>query len=869
MSDFTSANRLTPSYNSLGLSKYFTLPSQTVSWSKKQTDKWQEECMGFFVSAFLSGSYRRQEKRINYKLINGEFDFASYKDSIRPVYANGEYGDVPNELVHYPICNLPLKELWGTETNRPFNFRVKDQSEGATNEFLRAKTDALSQSCFARIAEEFKATKGIDIQSEEGQSQTPQQIQDYFSRKYNTTTEIAGNKILQKVIKELQLKEKFQIGWKDATVVAEEFYWVGTLNNKLYCEVINPLNIVFDKSQDIRYLDEGEWVAHGEYMAPSQIVDRFRDSLTEENVVDIMAYASGEEKSGGATDATGIYSITTGNSLSNDIQLDYNMNTGIDRDSVLDPNEAVYEFSQYGSYNQYINKMRHILVVHGEWMGKRKLATLNFIDEQGMPQKTIIDGDIPLDQDMIDAGWTVEPFWINETYEGTQIGRNLVIDVRPKRNQHYSKTKLGSARLGYTGTIYNNRNAKPTSILDEMKEHNMLYNIVMRKLKEDFNSELGELLLMDPTQIPSKDGWDVEKWLWYIKETKIVFADPTKAKYNTGISTINASLGNSIQQKINMLEFLRNECWLMAGFSPQRLAAVNTNETATATNMALQKSYSQTEDYFRTHNNVKCRVLSLLLEEAKVAYASGLTDMLFLDDLSRDFISIDGEALSWSDLSVYITDSAQDEKVLEQIRSLGQAALQNGASLLDVADMMSTDSVAELKEKLQKIKEAGERMYQQKMEMEQKAMEDQKALEMEKMDREDINKQLDRENKLAVEELSIVGSIQLGTGNIDANENGVPDPVEMAALAMDQSQVSFDMAHKLKEHNFKASEANKKLKLEEKKLNLSEKQMRQDKELTDKETKQQNRMHKDNIEIAKKKLVVDRIKANKPSSSKK
>ena len=866
--------RTMPSYSpNGGIGFENNLPQQTVDWNVKmgtddEVTEWQQKCMGYFAGAFMSGSIRRNQKRINYKLVNGEFDFTDYKQVLRAVYdADSEYGEIPVEMKHYPICTLPLKELWGTEPMRPFNWRAKDQSEGATNEYLRAKTDMLQQYMMSKISQEFQL-KGIDISTPEGQQMIPKDIEAFFKRKFNTANEIVANKILKKLVTELNMKEKFQLGFKHATICAEEWYWVGTENENVVCEVVNPMNLVFDKSYDLKYLDEAEWVVRGEYMACSQIIDKFKQSLSIEDAEDIefMSWNNGTSSKRPNSHVTGIESIFTGNSLANDMFTNY-YPVDARTNEPLAPGELSFDFQ--GANNDtgtsFVNKSRHLLVIHAEWMSKRKVCKVQYVDEEGMPQSMLLDGEFKLDKKMKGEGWEVKYFYINEAWAGDQIGRNLILNVRPKSNQHTSLSSLGKARLGYTGTIYNNLNATPTSILDTMKLHQMMYNVLYRKWEEAVNSDLGQVFTVNLNQIPNKQDWNLDKWLWTLRELKIAVLDTTIDKSNTSFTGVNLSQLNSMSQLAEQLVYLRNECWLMAGFSPQRLSISNPSETATQSNTALSQSYAQTAYDFRIHDDVKTRVLNLLVNEAKVIYKKNKTLTYFLDDLSRDIIEIT-EDFSLAELQVYVTDSAQDQKILEALRSpqMIQAAMQNGAGLIDISTMLSTDSIAELNEKLQQIKDADEefknKQYQIEQEKIKQASEDAQAAR----DWLANENQLDREKDIYVAEIKAIGN--------DSMSTDVPDTAiiaETASLALEQSRLNYDIVNKSKELNIKDKDINTKRQLEHRKLDIEEKRLNVQNKQFNREQTQQDKKNKQDKKIAEQKLVVERIKARKKLSGSK
>src|SRR5690606_19133909 len=60
-------------------------------------------------------------------------------------------------------------------------------------------------------------------------------------------------------------------------------------HNSVEYKRISPKNIDYDKSPDTTYIEDGEWVVARYLMTPSDIVDRFYDSLEEHEVADLDA----------------------------------------------------------------------------------------------------------------------------------------------------------------------------------------------------------------------------------------------------------------------------------------------------------------------------------------------------------------------------------------------------------------------------------------------------------------------------------------------------------------------------------------------------------------------------------------------------
>ena len=119
--------------------------------------------------------------------------------------------------------------------------------------------------------------------------------------------------------------------------------------------------------------------------------------------------------------------------------------------------------------------------------------------------------------------------------------------------------------------------------------------------------------------------------------------------------------------------------------------------------------------------------------------------------------------------------------------------------------------------------ESQERMASQQAEL--KAQELQ--LEMEKLNREDVNRQLDRENRIQLETIRAMSYAQ----DQDINQNMIPDVLEQSKVALQQQKQTYEQVQKEREAQLKAQADNKKNEIERQKISLKEKELQTKKEI--------------------------------------
>jgi hypothetical protein len=98
---------------------------------------------------------------------------------------------------------------------------------------------------------------------------------------------------------------------------------------------------------------------------------------------------------------------------------------------------------------------------------------------------------------------------------------------------------------------------------------------------------------------------------------------------------------------------------------------------------------------------------------------------------------------------------------------------------------------------------------------------------MEKLNREDVNRQLDRENRIQLETIRAMSYAQ----DQDVNQNAIPDVLEQSKLALEQQKATYQQIQKEKEIRMKDQLEKRKVQVEKDKISLKEKELETKKEI--------------------------------------
>jgi len=814
----------------------YSFPQQRLSLKdkKKNKDAWGKNVLDeidkYNTSSF-DGRGDWERKRANYDLFNGKLSKNDFEYVCKP-YGDG-VGEMPAEMRHYDIMSPKLRVLFGEEIKRPFNFKVVSSNPDSISEKEREKARLLQQyvqqEIQQRIQQKIQEINLVDEQGnpQEGQDpeavqqqmqqvqqeMTPPEIEEYMKRTYQASREIMGSQMLAYLNKKLEIREKVNKGWKHALIAGEEIYWTGIVNGEPEIRVVNPLYFEYDKDPDLDYIQDGQWAKYVMRMTPGSVADVFGEYLTEQQIKDLYSDSS---------------HVGTSHPLGSDaFSYDYD-------DSLFDstfPLETDGDNTPDGS--------RYIKVVHCEWRSLRKIGFLKYLDENMEEQEMVVDEVYKFDKEVGDIAIKWE--WVPEIWEGTKIADDIYVNIQSKPNQYKDLDNLHQCKLGYVGVAYNNLNAESVSMIDRMKPYQYLYNIIMYRLELDLASDKGKKFLADINQIPSSMGIDMEKWLYYFDAMGMAFINPNEEGQRNKQSNFNQwqaidlTMSQTIQQKIQLLEYLEAQCGEVSGVTKQREGQVGPNELVGNTQQAVVQSSHITEEWFYRHNQLKSNLLEALIDTTKVAWSHSKPKKIqyVLDDMTTQLLYMEPADLIESNFGIFVSDSSKDQELFLMMRQLAHAALQNQqAELSDVVKMFSSESTSEIRTLLEK---AEDKRNQQQAQQAQQAQEAQMAqvqatqqIEAQKLELDKYKIDEDNATKIAVAEINSFRNQM----DQDSNDNGIPDQLEIEKLKLQAEQVTQ-----------KNEIENRKLDIKEEELNMKEK-TEKEKRKHEKEEKAKDRKEK-------------------------
>ena len=781
------------------------MPVQKIPMSKK-TEEWRKDCIDYFIgiSGFSSANTIPDEEELQtyYDLYNGIYNEKDLKYVTNPFNQDDGF---PAMAQDYNIIRPKIDLLLGEETKRPFNFKVCRTSDIAASEMQETAKQMLMNyvqaAMMAQMGPEEQARYQQALQS--GEIQTPEQIQKYLTQDYKDIAEVTAYHTLMYLIKKLNLPHEFLKGFKDGLCGGLEFYYVGIRNGDPFAERVNTIDFKYPAEEGVEFVDEASWCVRRIRTSWSALYDDYYDKLDEKQLNKLLEIIGQAPTAGYGPDTSPI---------------DYN-HIRLDR---------------YDTINGYMENrvLDDIILYHVCWKSCKKIGFVTIADpETGMPEEFEVDETYKETGNELAIEWK----WILETWEGYRTDEAddedaLYFGMQPVEYQFENGSTLNSAKLPYTGVAYSNTNTKAKSLVAVMKPLQYMYIILWYRLELAIARDKGKVPLVDVTTIPKSMGIDVDKWMHYLSALGVAFINPYEEGWDipgreggrpssfSNYTSLDLTMGNTISTYIGLLDKIEQMVSELSGITQQRQGAISSSELVGNVERSVVQSAHITEPWFWLHNQCKRRVLSMLLDTAKYTWKDTKQYLNYLlDDTTRAFIKMD-ENFSYEDFDIFVSDSTKDNQAIEQLKSLIQPAMQNGASLLDAAEILTMDNLSMIKNKLQEIE--AKRIEQQQALQEQEAQQQQQLVQMQNQVKEeelmlkeaelDLEKyKIDQDNatKITVAQLNAYRNAE----NMDQDANGVPDVIEIGKQEIErQKAVSDAQAKQMDLANKMRAEENKK-----------------------------------------------------------
>lgn len=697
------------------------IPQQRLSLSKK-TKKWREECIDAFINLSKFGlSERRNYLKTLYDYYNGEIDEQDYKYVLKPYGRSRE--NFPSKLRNYPIIKPIIDLLLGEKAKRPLNFSVAVKNSDVVSQKQKVKQELLFTTVQQMFLQELARLPGFE-QPEQGPPPIPKEIMEEFENTYTDNRAIKGQSAMNYIMQNEEVYDKFQKMFFHFLVAGECYTEKGVSNSETFYDVLNPLDIDFDKDPDIDFVEDGDWAIVRKFSHASTIIDRFGDQLTDAQI----------------------------------LELENPQQTSVD-------SYLLYRAEASGSDdNIYRNRLIECVTVY--WKSRKRIGFVTYIDSTtGAAEEFQVEEGYRMSPDLKEQGGKISYEWVNEVWQGTKIDGRFFADISPVSNQRISIDNPSRCKLPLNGRKYSDINSNNISLVSLGIPYQLNYNIFKYRMELAIARSKDIIAQFDINMIPKK--WDMDKFMYYVEGTGIAWVDYNKEGIQLSPqhqSVLDMSI-KTIGQYISLLESIMMEWEKISGVNRQRQGTIGAYEGKGSSQQAIMQSSHITEDLFRKFAQLEQRELQGLLDYSKEAWLTGKKATYVMPDMSTETLEIDALDHMESEYGIFVSNSGDDQSRLKEAKQLSQAMIQNGMPPSQVLDLLDTNNLASIKSKMRKAEKAG----QQLQKAQQEAAQQQDAMKMQMQQKSEqinlIEKEKDRQ--LEIEKALIAAEAKDSTDKIN------------------------------------------------------------------------------------------------------
>ena len=852
-----------------------TQPMQFLPKKKKDDDwaAWNLDWLEWQGMKQLKRNARRLMK--NYKLAKGIIDRTDYIVEEDPEYADlietlTKEDESALELKFYPIIPNVINVLVAEFAKRNTKVTFRTTDEISYNELLEQKRAMVEAKLLAdaqmRMAMQM-IEMGADPEDPEiQQAMQPEalkelpEIEQFFKKDYRSMLEEWAEHQMRVDVERFRMDELEERAFRDMLITDREF-WHFKMNDDDYdVELWNPVTTFYHKSPDVRYISQGNWVGKIDMMTVSDIIDKYGYLMTEAQMESLEAIyptraagypIGGQQNDGSYYDATKSHEWNTGQP-----GLAYRQFTSLYDGPTGGGDIVEWILSESEDFFDYRNTdMLRVSTIY--WKSQRKLGHLTRIDENGDVIQDVVDEMYKVTlkpiydtsvfknktKENLIAGEHIDWIWINEVWGGTKIGPNypaywgmnnyspdginpIYIGINKEKPgrvpfQFKGDATLYGCKLPVEGSVFSDRNARSTSLVDLMKPFQIGYNIVNNQIADILVDELGTVIMLDQNALPRHslgEDWgknNLAKAYVAMKDFQMLPLDTSITNTENALNfqhyqVLNLEQTNRILSRTQLANYFKQQAFEVIGVTPQRMGQQVEQATATGLRIATANSYAQTETYFMNHCDYLMPRVHQMRTDLSQYYHSTKPSVRLQYTTSADEkvnFEIEGSTFLLRDFNIFATTKANHRAVLEQLKQLAISNNTTGASIYDLGNIMKSESIAEVSHILKDTEEKQQQMRQQEMQQQQQLQQQQIQA---KQQEEQMKLQFEQEenDKERQKDLLVAQIRAAGYGSMqDINQNQMSDYQDALKDIRQSDEFQQQMDVKRESNNIKKAQS--------------------------------------------------------------
>jgi len=600
-------------------------PQQNIPESEKNKE-WYKKCL-LALYRGTRDNERFNNERLkayeNYDFYNGIFNSKQFK---HVTAINGL--TQPARLVNFPLIQPKLDLLAGELVSSDLTFTANVTNRNAIRKKTEEKISVTTEALLKPLREEIEQMLGAKLSPEELQQTIPPSIKELQSTPYRLNIERQIYAGVNYLLKKFDLKHVFKHGFYDLGITGKEFYRNIIEMNIPRSVKIDSRSMIYDIDTDTEFLHKSAYAGSENYYSVQEILDMHRDRI-------YMQYSKKEA-----------------DDMIDNIERLAQLNSATEQRGAFDGwNTDFFLETQNGNLK--------VGVVHIQWKGLKKFKYKrieNKFSPEDPYEKLVPDdyrarkGDVIITKPM------------SYVYEATMIGGKYLIDWREKPDQVRYEDNYFDTKLDYFGCIRNNFNGKTLSIVDALKNIQILYNIVHYHIELAIARSGGKSMVYDVSQKPS--NIPLNDIMYHAKNSGMIFINSAQEGLGSGFnqfSQVDFTLSQSVSQLVNLKMVLEDTADKLTGITASRSGITKSGDLVGVNERNVMQSSLLTAPYFEIHYKVVGDVIQDLADKLRFCVRRSEDDF-YVDVYGEEGVAImkiDREG-SYEQIGINIENSAKE-----------------------------------------------------------------------------------------------------------------------------------------------------------------------------------------------------------------
>lgn len=660
-------------------------PKQNIPKAQK-TEEWHKENIKAILKKAKSTTSvtERSKDFENYLLVTGQFDPKQFE------YVTDMYGiTAPARLVNYPIIMPKINLLAGEIISQPLRWSVNVVNKNAIRRKNEKKIQLAAETILRPERRKIEEQLGTELKDEEIGMEVPEDVEKFQNYKFRDAVEHQVNVGLQFINQKQKLKSVFKRGFYDLCITGKEFYRVTVKNRDPYVERIDPRQVIYDIDSDKENLKDSKYAGLDNWYTVNEIVDRFQ---LDGSIVDELEKLEGQDK-----------------------QTYSDWNSGFDAYMFGDDNRL---------------KVR---VIDVEWKSfkriKYKISPNKYDPEIDFYKMVKDDYEAKEGEKVLDKV-------ISTVHYGVMAGHDLLLDWGEKKNIIRHEENYANCNLGFFGVISNSFTGKTLSIVDSLKNIQLLYNIVVYQIELAMARAGGKALVYDVSQKPK--NVPLSDVMYHAKNSGLILINSKQEgmQHQTfnQYTQIDMTLSQSVGQLTNLKIMLEQTADQLTGITASRAGITKSSDAVGVNERSVMQSTLITAPLFDIHYDIVGDVLNETANLFRYCWADEDRMLNVFGDMDYQMFKWD-KSSALDEYGLFVENSAKELQKKNSMFSLMDRLASTGS--LDPASSMkalNAESASEVENILDQGIKTMQEMQKQSEETRNKIEQEKNQIEMKKIE---------------------------------------------------------------------------------------------------------------------------------------